>query len=287
MIKQFKDFKDFLYTQYFSDGVKVTIGVLLPSLIFFQIGLLEIGITISLGALCVSIADSPGPWLHRKNGMLFTILFIALTSSITALINTNVYLLAIEIFSFCFIFAMFNVYGERAAAVGTAALLVMVLNINPNKTTLKLFEHSIYIVSGGAWYFLLSNAFSKIRPYRYAQQTLGECISEIADYLKLRARFYTNEVSVEDNFKDLVDKQVKVNNQLDVVREALFKTRKLLNDSTNAGRLMVKIFVDMVDLFEQTMATNNDYTTIRLKYEGKEILTHFNQLIVKLATEVN
>ncbi|OAQ38104.1 hypothetical protein A5893_14970 [Pedobacter psychrophilus] len=287
MIKQFKDFKDFLYTQYFSDGVKVTIGVLLPSLIFFQIGLLEIGITISLGALCVSIADSPGPWIHRKNGMLYTILFISLTSFITALINTNVYLLSIEIFSFCFIFAMFNVYGERAAAVGTAALLVMVLNINPNKTTLKLFEHSLYIIFGGGWYFLLSNAFSQIRPYRYAQQTLGECISAIADYLKMRARFYTEEISVEDNFKDLVDQQIKVNHQLDVVREALFKTRKLLNDSTNAGRLMVKIFVDMVDLFEQTMATNNDYNTIRRKYEEKDILIHFNELILKLATEVN
>lgn len=287
MIKQFKDFKDFLYTQYFSDGVKVTIGVLLPSLIFFQIGLLEIGITLSLGALCVSISDSPGPWLHRKNGMLYTILFISLTSFITALINTNVYLLSIEIFSFCFIFAMFNVYGERAAAVGTAALLVMVLNINPNKTTLKLFEHSLYIVFGGTWYFLLSNAFSQIRPYRYAQQTLGECISEISDYLKLRARFYTNEISVEDNFKDLVDQQIKVNQKLDVVREALFKTRKLLNDSTNAGRLMVKIFVDMVDLFEQTMATNNDYSTIRSKYKGQDILILFNELIIKLATEVN
>ncbi|MBK0383674.1 FUSC family protein [Pedobacter sp. SD-b] len=287
MIKPLKDFKDFLYTQYFSDGIKITIGVMLPSLIFFQFNLLEIGITISLGALCVSIADSPGPWIHRKNGMLFTILFISLTSFVTALVNTNVYLLSQEIFSFCFVFAMFNIYGERAAAVGTAALLVMVLNIIPGKSSLKLFEHAIYVILGGGWYFLLSIAFSKIRPYRYAQQTLGECISEIADYLKLRARFYTPEISVEDNFKDLVNQQIKVNNHLDNVREALFKTRKLLNDSTNAGRLMVKIFVDMVDLFEQTMATNNDYDTIRRKYEGKDVLIHFNELILKLSKEVN
>ena len=138
MVKPLDDFKNFIYTQYFSDGVKITLGVLLPSLIFFQFGLLEVGITLSLGALCVSIADSPGPWLHRKNGMLYTNIFIFLTTLLTSSINTNDYLLAIEIFSLCFMFSMFNVYGVRAASVGTAALLIMVLNVTPGKTSLKL-----------------------------------------------------------------------------------------------------------------------------------------------------
>ena len=287
MKKPLDDFKNFVYTQYFSDGIKITLGALLPSLIFFQFHLLEVGITLSLGALCVSIADSPGPWLHRKNGMIYTNIFIFLTALLTASVNHNVYLLAIEIFTLCFLFSMFNVYGVRAASVGTAALLVMVLNIGPDRTSLKLFEHSFLILGGGIWYLLLSTLFSTIMPYRYAQQTLGECIGEIAKYLKLRARFYTNDVTVEDNFKDLVDQQVKVNELLDNVREALFKTRKLMNESTNAGRLMIMIFIDMVDLFEQTMATHNDYETIRQRYKGESILPQFAAIIEKLSTEVD
>lgn len=286
MTRPLKEFKNFVFTQYFSDGIKITLGVLLPSLISFQFNQLEIGITLSLGALCVSIADSPGPWLHRKNGMLYTNIFIFLTALITALINTNSYLLAIEIFGLCFLFSMFNVYGIRAASVGTAALLVMVLNINPNRTSLLLFEHTFLILGGGIWYFLLSTLFSTLRPYRYAQQSLGECIGEIASYMRLRARFYTDELSVEDNFKDLVDQQVKVNERLDNVRDALFKTRKLMNESTNAGRLMIMIFVDMVDLFEQTMATNNDYETIRNKYKTLAILPDFKTIIEKLSVEI-
>jgi uncharacterized membrane protein YccC len=286
MVKQLDDFKNFVYTQYFSDGVKITLGVLLPSLIFFQFNLLEVGITISLGALCVSIADSPGPWLHRKNGMLYTNIFIFLTALLTSFINYNDYLLAIEIFTLCFLFSMFNVYGVRAASVGTAALLIMVLNVTPGKTSLKLFEHSFLILGGGIWYFLLSTTFSKLRPYRYAQQALGECIGEIAKYMRLRARFYTDDISVEDNFKDLVDQQVKVNELQDVVREALFKTRKFMNESTNAGRLMIMIFVDMVDLFEQTMATNNDYETIKTKYKNTNILPKFALVIEKVSSQI-
>lgn len=287
MTKPLDDFKNFIYTQYFSDGIKVTLGVLLPSLIFFQLNRLEIGITLSLGALCVSIADSPGPWLHRKNGMIYTNIFIFLTAIITALLNTHNILLAIEIFVLSFLFSMFNVYGSRAASVGTAALLVMILNINPDKSSLKLLEHGYLIIAGGIWYFLLSTLFSTLRPYRYAQQTLGECIEEISKYMRLRARFYDTSFDINENFRDLVQQQVKVNEQLDNTREALFKTRKLLNESTNAGRLMIMIFVDMVDLFEQTMATQNDYETIRKKFGHLDILPTYAKIIEQLATEIN
>jgi uncharacterized membrane protein (TIGR01666 family) len=289
MIQQIVDFKNFIYTQYFSDGVKITLGVLLPSLLFFQFGYLVIGITISLGALCTSIADTPGPWLHRKNGMLYGIVLVFLTSLLTGYINGFEILLAIEIFVLCFVFAMFNVYGDRAAAVGSSALLVMVLNINPHQSVIDLnfVQHSLLILSGGVWYFLLSTLFSSLRPYRYAQQTLGESITEVSKYLRLRAKFYNPNFLVEDVYKELVNQQVKVTQIQDNAREALFKTRKLMNESTTAGRLMVRIFVDTIDLFEQAMATNNDYDSIRIKFKDKDILATFAHTVTLIASEVD
>ncbi len=275
-----------MFTQYFSDGIKVTLGILLPSLLFFHLEMIEIGLTLSLGALCASIADSPGPWLHRKNGMFYTNILIFFTALLTAFINANLYLVALTIFILCFIYSMFHVYGARAASVGTAALLIMVLNITPGKTALKPFEHSFTILGGGIWYFLLSALFSKLQPYHYAQQTLGESISEVGKYMRLRARFYDNKISVDDNFKALVTQQVKVNELQDNVRDALFKTRELVNESTDAGRLMVKIFVDMVDLFEQTMATQNNYKAIRKRFAGSDILGAFAENITKIADQI-
>ncbi|RKD14483.1 hypothetical protein BCY91_08410 [Pelobium manganitolerans] len=280
------DFRNFMYTQYFSDGVKVTMGVLLPSFIAFQFNHLEIGVTLSLGALCASIADSPGPWLHRKNGMLATNVLVFFTALLTVSINTNPYFVAVEIFFLCFLYAMFYLYGTRAASVGTAALLIMVLDIIPGKSSFKPFEHSFLILGGGIWYYLLSTLFSTLRPYRYAQQTLGESISEVGKYMRLRARFYGNEVTVEENFEALVKQQVKVNELQDNVRDALFKTRELMNESTNAGRLMVQIFVDTVDIFEQTMATHNDYEGIRERFADKYILPAFAKTIEKVADEI-
>lgn len=285
-ITPLNNFRDFLYTQYFSDGIKITIGVLLPSLIFFQLDQLEIGITLSLGAVCSSIADTPGPWQHRRNAMLITNCLVCIIALITAAINTNSILLAIEILIFCFIFSMFYVYGTRAAAVGTAGLLIMILNIDNHLTELSYLHHAALVFLGGTWYLFLSMLFSAVMPYRYAQQTLGECIHEVGGYMKLRADFYNQNKPVDDIFKELVNKQVKVHELQDNLREVLFKTRKLVNESTTEGRLLIIIFVDMIDLFEQTMATHHDYEIIRKKYKNYDILPNYALLVHKLSAEI-
>ena len=74
-IQQTKEIRKFLFSQYFSDGLRITFGVLLPSLIFAQMGDLETGITISLGAITTSIPDNAGPVIHKRNAMLACIAY--------------------------------------------------------------------------------------------------------------------------------------------------------------------------------------------------------------------
>ena len=287
MHKHIASFRDFMYTQYFYDGIKITIGVLLPSLIFFQFDELLIGLPISLGALCVSVADNPGPNLHKRNAMLLTACFIFFVTLLTGLLNANPFLLGLEILLLSFLFSMFHIYGDRAASVGTATLLIMIFNIDQVRPYNQVLQHAFYVFGGGVWYLLLSLLFVQIRPYRYAQQSLGECIHEIAKYLKIKASFYGEGKAVNDIFKDLVKQQVIVNEQQENVREILFKSGKLQKDTTAESRLLVLIFIDMVDLFEQTMATHYDYNEVRNQYKNHQILPHFQKLIVKLSSELH
>lgn len=286
MLKPLDDFKQFLYTQYFSDGIKTTIGVLLPSLIFFQLDNVEIGLSLSLGAFCSSIADSPGPWVHRKNAMLITSAVVAVTALLTSLANESFVATALLLGCLSFTYSMFTVYGARASSVGTAGIFIMILYLDNHESELTPLAHTGLAVVGSLWYFLLSMLFSTLRPYRYAQQVLGECIQEIGRYMRLRASFYNTNIPVDKVFEQLVERQIKVHELQDNVREVLFKTRKLVNESTYVGRRLIIIFSDMVDLFEQTMATHHDYEVIRKRFENHHILPEFALLIHKLSTEI-
>ncbi|MGX5690200.1 FUSC family membrane protein [Arcticibacter tournemirensis] len=285
-MNQTREIKNFIFSQYFSDGLRISAGVLLPPLLLSQMGYLENGIAVSMGAIVTSIPDNPGAVVHKRNGMLFCILFMVVTSLLTGFINDYPVLLVAEIFSLCFFFSMFNIYGNRAAAIGTGVLIIMVVNVDREFNTQSLLEYTGFLLAGGIWYMALSLAVSQFRPYRIAQHSLGECIDKIAEYLKLKASFYDTHADFNDTYKKLVDQQIMVHQQQDNVREILFKNRMFTKDPTDTGRLLILVFLDVIDLFEQTMATHYDYKTIRTSYGSSGVLQEFNKILLNIAREL-
>lgn len=278
---------DFLLSTYFADGLRITLGVLCPSLIFAQYGLLQYGMTCSLGALCVSVVDTPGPIVHRRNAMLITTALITLIFIVVGLSNSNVYFTAFLLVCFSFIFSMFFVYGTRAAAIGTAALLIMVLSIDDVRPWQEVVFSSGLIFAGSIWYTLLSYLFYRIRPFRLVQQTLSDSIHEVSLFLRAKARFYHQNIDYDENYAELLQLQVLVHEKQDAVREVLFKTREIVRDSTPEGRFLLLVFVDMVDLFEQVMSTYYNYKQLHEQFDSSGILAHYESVIIKIADELD
>lgn len=285
-MKQSRELKNFIFSQYFFDGLRITFGVLLPSLVFYYLNHIEIGITISLGAVCVSISDNPGPVAHKRNGMLICNLFVFLTAVLTGSINNNPVLIGIEILALSFLYSMFSIYGTRASSIGIAALLIMVLSIDEKLSPLGTFEHSSFVLAGGLWYLALSLSVSQFQPFRPAKHALGQCIKELAKYVRLKGAFYDVHSDYEKNYKALIEQQVIVHQQQDLVREILFKSRLMMKDSSTTGRMLILIFVDIVDLFEQTTATLYDYQAIRDTFGKTKVLDEFKSTIDRVANEL-
>lgn len=285
-MQQTKEIRKFLFSQYFSDGLRITFGVLLPSLILAQLGHIESGIAISLGAITTSIPDNPGPISHKRNAMLACISFMIFTAFITGLINHNPILVAIELLVLCFFFSMFNIYGNRASSISTAVLIIMILTIDRRFSFIALLEYTALLAAGGIWYMALSLAVSQLRPYRIAQHALGECVISIGEYLRLKAAFYAPEQDPDESYKRLIDQQIIVHQQQDNVREVLFKNKMITRNQSNTARLLILIFSDINDLFEQSMATHYDYKAIRSAYSSTGVLTDFHAIILKIGSEL-
>src|SRR5206468_7635741 len=105
MKKQAREIRYFFYSQAFADGIRAAIAILLPALAGSYLNFFETGLTISLGAMFVSMTDSPGPLIHRKNGMLICCGFTFLVALLTAFAQRNVYTMGIEIAVVTFFFS--------------------------------------------------------------------------------------------------------------------------------------------------------------------------------------
>jgi uncharacterized membrane protein (TIGR01666 family) len=282
-----REIKSFFYSQYFSDGLRISAGILLPSLVMMQLGNFNLGLTLSLGALCICAIDSPGPVSQKRNAMAIGNLCLFAVAIITGFARLNVYALGLEITLFSFLFSMFNVYGNRAASVGTSSLLIMIFMLDKDIPPRELPLFCATILAGGLWYMVFSMIFFGIRPYRAAQQTLGENVADIARFLRIKADFYRPEVNIDENYRKLVLQQIQVSNHQDAVRELLFKSRLMVKESTAASRILVLTFIDLVDMFEQIMATHYDYVHIREKFKDTGVLHEIADFLSHVADELD
>lgn len=281
-----QQFKYFLFGQNLADGIRVTLEIITPALISAYFGYLEIGYVISIGALCVSISDGPGPVVHKRNGMLYCNIFIFVMALLTGFLNVHFITLGILILASTFFFSMFSVYGSRAGSIGTAALLIMILRMARDVPAPEVLTQSLLVLSGGIWYMMVALLFYKLTPYRPAQRALGDCINETADYLLIKSELYDPKSDLDAEYKKLLDQQVVINEKQDVVRELLFKNRALLKESTHYGRVLVLTFTYVVDLFESIMATWYDYTSLREKYGSTGILENVGDIIKKITGQM-
>ncbi|MBC7566969.1 MAG: FUSC family protein [Pedobacter sp.] len=281
-----RSIQDFLLSTYVADGLRITFGVLCPSLILAQFGLLKLGMTLSLGALCASVVDFPGPIVHRRNAMLVTTALITVISLVVGLSNNNVYFIAALLVLCSFIFSMFFIYGLRAASVGTASLLIMVLSIDDFRPWKEVLIYSTLIFLGSLWYTTLSYVFYRLRPFRLVQQTLSDSIHEISEFLRAKAKFYHQNADYDKNYAELLQLQVLVHEKQDAVRDILFRTREIIRESTPEGRFLLLVFVDMVDLFEQIMSTYYNYQQLHEQFDKSGILLNYEKVIIHIADEL-
>jgi uncharacterized membrane protein YccC len=282
-----REIKSFFYSQYFSDGLRMSIGILVPSLVMMQLGNFDLGLTMSLGALCICTIDGPGPISHKRNAMAVGNLCLLVVAFITGYARLSVYTLGLEITAFSFLFSMLIVYGNRAASIGTSALLVMIFMMDKAVPPPQLPMFCLTILAGGLWYMIFSLVFFGIRPFRAAQQILGENVADIARFLRIKADFYIHTTDIDENYRKLVIQQIQVSNHQDAVREILFKSRLLVKESTAASRILVLTFIDLVDMFEQIMATHYDYSYIREKFESTGVLKDIADFLHHVADDLD
>jgi len=278
-----KEVQKFTTSQYWSTGVRITAGVMVPTLIFAENDWLIAGLPFLWGALFASLTDAPGPIHHRRNGLLASVALNAFTALVTLLLRDHQALLLIEVMVFCFLYSLLGVYGARAGAVGTLALIILLLNLVPSHVPQNSFYVAALIAAGGIWYTLFSLLLYRLRPYRLAEQAIGEMLIAVADFIRARGALYKDGADVRRSFTLVMEEQIKVMKSQDQTRELLFKTRQFVMDASPKSRSLMMIFLDAVDLFEHSISSYQDYGELHKNLDGTGLLNKFYGAILQVA----
>ena len=282
-----RQYKRFINSHYLNGAIRITAGITLPAVLLGFFNNLSAGIVLSIGAMCVANTDTPGPIHHRRNGMIACVLIIFAVTLLTGLASGSAVMTGLLVVVFCFLFSLISIYGNRASSIGVNALLVMVLNIDRHQQGWHILINAAYVLAGGVWYTVLSLLLYSFRPYKLVQQALGDCVQATADYLRIKASFYSRDVDYDKSYRQLLDSQITIQEKQDLLRELIFKSRKIVQESTHTGRILMMIFLDIVDLFERIMTSQQDYRLLHQFFDDSGLMEECRLLILDLATELD
>ncbi|OCB78795.1 FUSC family protein [Flavobacterium crassostreae] len=279
----FSKIQKFVDSTDFTSALKVTIASVFPVLLFTYLGHFEMGFTMALGAFFTYPSDIPSNLTHKVNGILVTAFIV---SGLNLVINLAYpypiifyTLLVVLVFSL----SMISVYGQRASMTSFSGLLALSLTFAHIQTGWDILKYSGLVLSGGLFYLFISVLFHYVRPHRYIQLQIAQCMQLTSKYLKLRGNLWKLKSDREEITKKQLYLQVELNIIQENIREVLVLNRANTG-SSDQNRKMLMIFISLVEIMELAVSNSFDHAKLHQKFDAHPIvLNTYQNLAANLA----
>ncbi|WP_432671345.1 FUSC family membrane protein [Flavobacterium sp. SM2513] len=279
----FKSVQKFTAQTNFTNALKITVAAVIPVIFFAYMDLFLIGFSFALGAILTYPSDIPSNLKHKINGILVAILIIVVSAVLVSVLYPYPYIFYPFLALALFFLSMISVYGQRATMVSFSGLLSIALAFGHIQQGISILINGGYILGGGLFYLLVSLIFYKIRPYRYVELQVSECLKLTSKYLKLRGDLWDTEASRESIIKEKLLLQVELNTTHENIREILIRNRST-SGSSNQNRKLLIVFTSLVEILELALSTSFNHQKFNEKFVAyPQILKNYQNLAYNLA----
>ncbi|MBO6186020.1 MAG: FUSC family protein [Chryseobacterium sp.] len=280
------ELKKIITSQYVYSSIRITLATVIPCLVLSYFGLLKDYFLFPLGTSFVALTDQPGPFIRRRNSLTFAIFCFVVVALIASLVKGIIPLVLLEVIVFGMFFSLIGVYGQRLAAVGSLALVVLAIFIDGHLTGANILKSLVIFAAGCIWFLLIFLIVTTIQPYKLASQMIGENYLQLAEFLKIKANYYQKNPDFDKLSLQVIAKQIGIKNLQEETRETVFKTRTIVNESTTLSRLLMLMFLNSMDLHEKLMTSESDYKKLQESFEDTEILVKIHDYLNILSDEI-
>ena len=268
----------------FANAVKATFSCVFPLLVLAQLGYFQEGFVIALGALLAYPSDVPGSLNHKIKGILIAIFLITGTNLFLGLVQNYTFIVYPALLLLVFFFSMLSVYGHRANMISFVALISATLVFSHSYTGVELLKHCGYILIGGLFYLFVSLLFYFLRPHRYIDLQLADCLRLTSKYLKLRGDLW----NVDANRAKITEKQLELQVEINAIHENIreYLIRNAINsNNSNQNRRKLIVFTNLVEILEIALSFAFNHNHLHQKFESHpEVLKTYQNLAYTIAS---
>ena len=282
-----KDLSEYFQSTDFSKAILLGIALTIPIIAGVKLDALQIGITITVGALLSSPSDVSGSIRHKITGILLATLLAMIVSLVGGYLHLSLWLLFPILGILMFAISYISIYGFRASLISFSGLFALVLSFSNVSGGIEPYERMLLIGIGGLWYASLALFWHFIFPKAPTEYYLSKTLKLTADYLHTRGELVAETKDRSELIKKLLNTQVELTAIHETLRDILIASRKGSGRSDYGGKRLL-IFVQLVDMLELAMANPVNYSKTDEFFKMRpEQLADFQGLLFAMSSRLN
>ncbi|PMH44506.1 TIGR01666 family membrane protein [Vibrio sp. 10N.286.49.B3] len=253
------------------------LGVVVPCWYFEQHTLIT---PLILGVIAAAIAESDNRFSGRLISITLTFICFSITAFSVELLFNTPWLFALGLFTSTFSFIMIGAIGPRYASIAFGSLLIAIYTMLGAHESINLWLQPLLLLSGAAWYYLMSLIWHLVWPMQPVQQNLANVFSQLGNYLNAKAHLFYPVSDLTPQPYRIEEARLNASTvmALNQSKATLLHRSKRGHVDAISDRFLNTYFLAQ-DIHERVSSTHYRYQDLAKHFERSDVLFRFKYLI--------
>ena len=241
-------------------------------------------IPLFLGIIASALSETDDSWQGRLNALLVTLVCFTASALSVELLFPYPWLMVCALALASFGLTMLGALGERYGAIASATLIVAVYTMigvdQRGGEVLDFWHEPLLLVSGAAWYGLLSVLWQALFTHQPVQQSLARLFWELGLYLKLKSSLFEpiRTLDVEAGRLELAQQNGKVVAALNTAKEIILHRVGNSRPGSKLSRYL-KLYFLAQDIHERASSSHYPYNALADAFFHSDVMFRCQRLL--------
>lgn len=271
-------------SQYVTNGLTVTLGLVLIMLAIFESAGLLGATTAAVGVLITSLPDLPAPRKRKIMQMLPAPVMGLPLFVLVQLVRQDPVFLGIVLVAGSFLAVMLMAWGKRGGPICFALLISMMFSMAapPVASLEEIFEHAGWFSTGALLYLLWGTLTTHLLNRRYRAQLLAECIHSFAQILRTQAGRFAPSPDHQALLARMLQQQAALAEHLQNTRDVVLES-----PTKPARQRLAAMLLSLLEARDHQLACDLDLDYLLKHQAGVSLLPALEQTLLATATRLD
>ncbi|SDB92124.1 YccS family putative transporter [Acinetobacter boissieri] len=238
-------------------------------------------IPLTLGVVAAGLSDIDDRFTVRLMNQLYTYLGFFVAASAIQLLFPYPVVFAISLLFACIAWILLGSLGRRYATISYGCLVVSVYSMLGVHLFDSWYIQPLLLVTGAAWYGLISTIVYLLFPIRPVQDTLAKCYTALGHFLSAKANLFDVDMTTQSYKQSWITLSkengtlIKLFNEMKVA----LLTRLKGDRGRKSTRRSLQYYFVAQDIHERADSAHIDYQRLAEHFKHSDIVFRFQRLL--------